>query len=47
VGSNFATRWGSVGSFGPLMFCPDRWDRFVGQRLVEAATGGGMRTMGR
>jgi GNAT superfamily N-acetyltransferase len=38
VGSNFATRWGSVGFFGPLTIRPDLWDRGVGQRLVEAAT---------
>lgn len=27
VGSNFATRWGSVGYFGPLTIRPDLWDR--------------------
>jgi len=38
VGSNFATRWGSVGFFGPLTILPDLWDRGIGARLVEAAT---------
>lgn len=38
VGSNFATRWGSVGFFGPLTIRPDLWDRGIGRRLVEAAT---------
>ena len=37
VGSNFATRWGSVGFFGPLTIRPDFWDRNIGQRLAEAA----------
>ena len=36
VGSNFATRWGSVGFFGPLTIRPDLWDGGVGQRLVGA-----------
>ena len=35
VGSNFATRWGSVGFFGPLSVRPDLWDRDIGQRLME------------
>lgn len=34
VGSNFATRWGSVGYFGPLTIRPDLWDRGIGQRLM-------------
>ena len=37
VGSNFATRWGSVGFFGPLTIRPDLWDSGLGQRLVGAA----------
>jgi predicted N-acetyltransferase YhbS len=37
VGSNFATRWGSVGFFGPLTIRPDLWDGGIGQRLVAAA----------
>ena len=36
VGSNFATRWGSVGFFGPLTIRPDLWDGGIGQRLVGA-----------
>lgn len=36
VGSNFATRWGSVGFFGPLTVRPDLWDRKIAQRLMEA-----------
>lgn len=36
VGSNFATRWGSVGFFGPLTVRPDLWDRGVAQPLVAA-----------
>jgi len=35
VGSNFATRWGSFGFFGPLSIRPDLWDRGVGRRLME------------
>lgn len=35
VGSNFATRWGSVGFFGPLTIRPDLWDQGLGQRLME------------
>jgi GNAT superfamily N-acetyltransferase len=36
VGSNFATRWGSVGFFGPLTTRPDLWDRGIAQPLVRA-----------
>jgi predicted N-acetyltransferase YhbS len=35
VGSNFATRWGSLGFFGPLTVRPDLWDRGVGTALME------------
>jgi GNAT superfamily N-acetyltransferase len=35
VGSNFATRWGSVGFFGPLTVRPGLWDQGVGKRLME------------
>jgi GNAT superfamily N-acetyltransferase len=35
VGSNFATRWGSVGFFGPLTVRPGLWDQGIGQRLME------------
>jgi Acetyltransferase (GNAT) family len=34
VGSNFATRWGSVGFFGPLSIRPDRWNGGLAQPLV-------------
>ncbi len=37
VGSNFATRWGSFGFFGPLSVRPDLWDRGIATRLVAAA----------
>src|SRR5580765_6380404 len=37
AGSNFATRWGSVGFFGPVSIRPDLWDSGIGQRLVAAA----------
>ena len=35
VGSVFAARWGTFGSFGPLTTHPDVWDRGVGSRLIE------------
>lgn len=35
VGSNFATKWGSVGLFGPLTVHPDLWDRGIGTCLIE------------
>ena len=38
VGCNFATRWGSVGFFGPLAVRPDLWDRGVAQPLVAAVS---------
>jgi predicted N-acetyltransferase YhbS len=37
LGSNFATRWGSVGFFGPVSVRPDRDNQGIGQRLVAAA----------
>ena len=36
VGSNFATRWGSVGFFGPLSTSVDRWNGGLAQPLVAA-----------
>jgi predicted N-acetyltransferase YhbS len=36
VGSNFLTRWGSVGFFGPLSVRPELWDQGVASRLMEA-----------
>lgn len=35
VGSNFATRWGSFGFFGPLTVRPELWDRGIARRLLE------------
>jgi GNAT superfamily N-acetyltransferase len=35
VGSNFATRWGSIGFFGPLTVRPDLWDQNIGRQLME------------
>jgi len=34
VGTNFATRWGSFGFFGPLTIRPDFWDRGIAQKLL-------------
>lgn len=39
VGSNFATRWGSFGFFGPLTVRPDLWGRGVGKHLLEPVLG--------
>jgi len=36
VGTNFATRWGSFGFFGPLSIRPDRWNGGCAQPLVGA-----------
>ena len=36
VGSNFLTRWGTVGFFGPLSVRPELWDQGVASRLMEA-----------
>jgi GNAT superfamily N-acetyltransferase len=38
AGSNFATRWGSVGFFGPLSIRPELWNRGLAQPLVAAAS---------
>src|SRR4051794_31751200 len=35
AGSNFATRWGSYGFFGPLTVRPDLWDAGIGSRLMQ------------
>jgi GNAT superfamily N-acetyltransferase len=37
VGSNFTTRWGTVGFFGPLTVDPLLWDKGVGKCLVAEA----------
>jgi hypothetical protein len=34
AGTNFATRWGSVGFFGPLTILPELWGRGIAQRLL-------------
>ena len=36
LGSNFATRWGSFGFFGPLSVRPDLWDQGVARHLLAA-----------
>ncbi len=38
VGSNFATRWGSVGFFWPITMRPERQGRGIGKALVEAVS---------
>lgn len=38
AGVNFATRWGSVGFFGPIATRPDLWNRGIAQPLVQAAS---------
>jgi hypothetical protein len=35
LGSNFATRWGSYGFFGPLTVRVDAWDRGIASRLMQ------------
>jgi GNAT superfamily N-acetyltransferase len=35
VGSNFATRWGSFGFFGPITVREDLWDRGIASRLMQ------------
>jgi predicted N-acetyltransferase YhbS len=35
VGSNFVTRWGSFGFFGPLSVEPALWDRGVARKLLD------------
>ena len=35
AGSNFVTKWGSVGFFGPLTVHPSFWDKGIGQSLME------------
>jgi hypothetical protein len=35
IATNFVTRWGTVGFFGPLTVRPDFWDRGIANRLLE------------
>jgi GNAT superfamily N-acetyltransferase len=39
AGSNFVSRWGSVGVVGPLTIHPQYWDRGLGRELMAAAVG--------
>ncbi len=39
IGSNFVTRWGCFGFFGPLTVSPEYWDHGVAQKLLEATLG--------
>src|SRR5260370_1870705 len=39
VGTNFATRWGSVGFFGPLTSRADLWDGGIAQLLLAPTMG--------
>ncbi|CAA9265483.1 MAG: GCN5-related N-acetyltransferase [uncultured Acidimicrobiales bacterium] len=36
AGTNFVTRWGTVGFFGPLSVRPELWGQGVASRLMEA-----------
>lgn len=36
TGTNFVTRWGTVGFFGPLSVRPELWGQGVASRLMEA-----------
>lgn len=36
AGTNFVTRWGTVGFFGPLSVRPELWDQGVASRLMQA-----------
>jgi GNAT superfamily N-acetyltransferase len=38
VGSNFVTKWGSVGFFGPITVRPDRQGQGIAKQLVEAVS---------
>lgn len=37
VGVNFATLWGSIGSFGPLCVKPDFWNQGIAKQLIASA----------
>jgi len=36
IGTNFLTRWGSFGFFGPLTVLPEFWDKGVAKALMQA-----------
>lgn len=36
IGTNFATRWGRFGFFGPLTVLPEYWDKGVAKLLLQA-----------
>jgi GNAT superfamily N-acetyltransferase len=36
AGTNFVTRWGSVGFFGPLSVLPGLWDQGLASRMMDA-----------
>lgn len=36
AGTNFVTRWGTVGFFGPLSVRPELWDQGIASRLMQA-----------
>jgi GNAT superfamily N-acetyltransferase len=36
LGTNFVTRWGTVGFFGPLSVLPERWEQGIASHLMEA-----------
>ena len=38
AGTNFLSRWGSVGFFGPLTIRPELWDRGIAQKLLGPTT---------
>ncbi len=35
AGSNFVTRWGSFGFFGPLTIAPELWNQHIAQKLLS------------
>jgi predicted N-acetyltransferase YhbS len=36
LGTNFLTRWGSLGTFGPLSVHPDHWNQGIASQLMAA-----------
>ncbi len=47
VGSNFLTRWGSFGFFGPLSVRPDLWDQGIARRRNATEEPGRVQSAGR